>query len=128
MANDNLLLKTPLYELWGNGNGIFIFRWDDGVVITLDAARETVEKERQLTTNGPHCILINLEGIQSMDREARKYYATVNGPEAVALVGVSPVARVIGNIFMGINRHPTIPVRMFSSEEDAILWLETFIP
>jgi hypothetical protein len=40
----------------------------------------------------------------------------------VALLVGSPVTRVIGNFFIGLNK-PRWPVRLFRSESDALAWL-----
>jgi hypothetical protein len=127
MANETLQQESTLYKVWSTDSGIFVFRWTEGAVIDMAIAKETAERVAQLAIGRAHCILINLEGVKSIDRDARGYYAHNQGPRAVAMVGASPVARVIGNIFLGLNRHGTLPLRMFSNEEDAVLWLKTFI-
>ena len=45
---------------------------------------------------------------------------------AIALLVGSPLSRVIGNFFVGLNRS-TFPLRLFTSEEEAIAWLRTFL-
>lgn len=74
-------------------------------------------------------ILIDTRGMRSMSRDCRKYFA---GPEtarlalAVALLTPSPLTRAIGNFFMGINR-ALVPTRLFTSEEEALVWLRQFV-
>lgn len=70
-------------------------------------------------------ILLNMSQIRSVDREARDYFsspAIVAVAQAVALVVPSPVSRVIGSFFIGINR-PPFPIKLFVSEDDAHAWL-----
>jgi hypothetical protein len=45
---------------------------------------------------------------------------------ATALIVDSPVGRIIGNFFIGMNK-PGIPVKIFDSEDKAIQWLRGFI-
>ena len=38
----------------------------------------------------------------------------------------SPLTRAIGNFFLGLNK-PLMPTRLFTSEEEALAWLKTFV-
>jgi hypothetical protein len=64
-----------------------------------------------------------------MSRDCRKYFA---GPEtarveaSVALLVMSPLTRAIGNFFMGLNK-TLVPTRLFTSEDDALIWLREFL-
>jgi hypothetical protein len=71
----------------------------------------------------------DLRRIKAMERGARVHYVTA-GPaahSAVALLVDSPLSRVIGNFFMGLNK-PLVPTRLFATEREARDWLRTFIP
>ena len=63
-----------------------------------------------------------------LDRAAREYYA---GPEyaavvdATALLVGSPVGRMIGTFVLRLAR-PVAPIRVFTSEPEALAWLEGF--
>ena len=46
---------------------------------------------------------------------------------AAALLVLSPMARAIGNFFMGLNK-AVIPTRIFTSEPLAIEWLQPYLP
>jgi hypothetical protein len=46
--------------------------------------------------------------------------------QAVALLMGSPVSRVLGNLYLGLNK-PPIPTRLFTSEEEAKVWLRSFL-
>ena len=73
-------------------------------------------------------VLIDLRHAKAMDRDARTYYA---GPEtahrqlAAALLIESPLSRVLGNFFLGLNK-PLVRTRVFTSEREALAWLRTF--
>ncbi len=75
-------------------------------------------------------ICVDLTGLKSITREARNYFA---GPEtaavecAAALVVRSPMARAMGNFFLGLNA-PIIPTRLFTSDGPAIEWLRQYVP
>lgn len=44
----------------------------------------------------------------------------------MALLIGSPVSRMIGNFFLGINRL-RVPVRLFSDEAEALEWLKRYL-
>jgi hypothetical protein len=44
-----------------------------------------------------------------------------------ALVIRSPMAKAIGNFFMGLDK-TLIPTRLFTSEEEATQWARQFLP
>ncbi len=48
----------------------------------------------------------------------------LKGKKALLLIG-SPVSRVIGNFFMGLNK-PIYPTKLFTDPQKAIRWLQTF--
>ena len=63
-----------------------------------------------------------------ISKEARDYFAnerTASIQRATALLVSSPVSRVIGNFFMGLNK-PMSPTRMFTDTAAAIQWLHGF--
>jgi hypothetical protein len=99
-----------------------------GAEVTVDIARaEIAEMMRfiQQQGDGKLPFLIDIRNIRSITREAREYLASAEASEpltAVGLLTTSPISRVIGNFFLGLNRPPH-PIRMFTSEEEAIAWL-----
>ncbi|HEY6177021.1 MAG TPA: hypothetical protein VIX73_21340 [Kofleriaceae bacterium] len=112
---------------------------DDGIVrmtmqpgvydLELTDAREVIQAVNSLSGGVRRPVLVDLREVRSMSRDCRKYFA---GPEtaaaeaAAALLVVSPIARAIGNFFMGLNK-PLLPTRLFTSEADALTWLRGFV-
>ena len=73
-------------------------------------------------------VLIDMTSITEISKEARDYFAnerTASIQRATALLIGSPVSRVIGNFFMGLNK-PVSPTRLFTDPQKAIQWLHTF--
>jgi len=97
--------------------------------LELADAQEVIHAVGSLCGGVRRPALVDLRELRSMSRDCRKYFA---GPEtakveaAVALLVVSPLARAIGNFFMGLNR-PLVPTRLFTSEVDALGWLRGFV-
>lgn len=74
-------------------------------------------------------LLVDARQVKYLDKEARKHFST-NGRETkitcFALMVKSPLSRVIGNFFMGLNK-PEMAARLFDDEKKAILWLKSFL-
>ncbi len=73
-------------------------------------------------------VLIDLTKVTEIAKEARDYFAnerTSSIQRATALLIKSPVSRVIGNFFMGLNK-PIYPAMLFTNPQKAIEWLQTF--
>ena len=74
-------------------------------------------------------VMVDTRLVKAVSREARAYAC---GPEAAALVSAqavvvgSPVSRIIGSFFLGLNK-PGFPTRMFTSEDEAADWLKGFL-
>jgi hypothetical protein len=59
-----------------------------------------------------------------LDRPAREFFMDRNpNYRAVALVAGSASTRMLANFFLGLKRG-AIPVKMFTSESDAVTWLQ----
>ena len=86
----------------------------------LDAARAVMGDDVR-----PRPTLVVLHRA-AVDQAARRYLSFSKDQRAlaskVALIAANPVARVIGNFFVGLNR-PEIPTQLFSDEALALAWL-----
>jgi hypothetical protein len=63
-----------------------------------------------------------------MTRDAREYFSTRGRDTKINSMAVlikSPISRVVGNFFLGINK-PAVPTRLFDNEADALEWLKKF--
>lgn len=67
-------------------------------------------------------VLLVITGVVGVSVEARHVYSTSIAASAFALVGESPVDRVIAHYLLR-SRTETIPAQFFLSEADAIDWL-----
>jgi hypothetical protein len=74
-------------------------------------------------------ILIDARQVKSMAKEARAHFST-NGRKtninAMAIMVKSPLSRVIGNFFMGLNK-PPVPAKLFDDESEAVIWCKQFV-
>jgi hypothetical protein len=97
--------------------------------VTIAEARENVEAVTKMVDGVHSPVFIDVRTVSTIDRDSRQYFVGEEAGEvtsATALLVDSPISRVIGNFFIGLNRSEW-PVRMFSGESEAMVWLEGFL-
>jgi hypothetical protein len=95
----------------------------------LEDAKENVATVKKLIKGKKCPFFVDISKVLSVDRDARIYYVDEieRGPiSAVALLVGSPLSKVIGNFFIGLNRG-SAPCKLFTSETKAIEWLKGFV-
>jgi hypothetical protein len=102
--------------------GVLRISWLRGAVINEADARAAVAAAGLLSAARTHPLLVELSGLAWMSCKAQNVFAAPSPVTRVALLGSSPVDRVIANFYIG--RHlPHCPTRYFTSEDDAMAWL-----
>ncbi|MBP3043987.1 STAS/SEC14 domain-containing protein [Arthrobacter jiangjiafuii] len=86
------------------------------------AAAAAMEVER-LAGSRKLPMLLVLSGVETLTRGARTVFSNAHSLQAVAVLGVSPVDRVIANFLLGGAEQPC-PTRYFSTESEALAWLK----
>jgi hypothetical protein len=74
-------------------------------------------------------VLVDIRESKGASRECRAYFASDEAAKiqsAGALLISSPLSRLIGNFFIGLNK-PKFPTTLFTNEYEAIKWLKTFL-
>ena len=97
--------------------------------VVLADAEEIVAAYRKINGGRVRPALSDIRNVKSVTREARVYAASDDATSLVnasAVLVDSPISRVVGNFFLGINK-PSYPMRLFSSEDDAVAWLNQYI-
>lgn len=122
-------IEVTCFFTWKGEDGIVRTKIKKGAEVTVEYARENSDAVNSLFTGKKFPLLIDSRGIKSMSREARNQFTT-KGREtsalAFAIIIDSPVSRVIGNFFMGINK-PAVPTRLFDNEIEAEKWLKPYV-
>jgi hypothetical protein len=92
--------------------------------IGLEQAKANNDAIAETAGDAPVLLLAKLDGIVSMDRQAREYSRRFADDHfaAVALLVGNSVSRAIASFFLGLNR-PRTPTKAFTSEDDAVEWL-----
>lgn len=121
----DLTAEDKCYRVsWDADAGIARTDWLPGAQCGLAEAM-AVDAEIQALGHGRVLSLVDLRDGVQIDRPAREYFMDRNpGYRAVAMVARNAPARMLANFFLGLKRG-AIPVRMFSSEADAISWLQS---
>jgi len=100
----------------------------EGAEIELADAIQNQEARKLLTKNDKYLILVDGRVNLSISKEARAFAAQHknDGSTASAFIITSTANKLIGNFYINVNK-PNIPTKIFSSEEKAIEWLESFL-
>lgn len=101
---------------------IFLILPPEEVVTGTMAAAAAMEVER-LAGSRKLPMLLVLSGVETLTRGARTVFGNAHSLQAVAVLGVSPVDRVIANFLLGGAVQPC-PTRYFSTESEALAWLK----
>jgi len=124
MEQDNVETSTGRFYLGEDGiNRVFSF---PNTNIAEKEAREGVDVAKKVGKGKNPPIFIDISKILSITLEARRIFANEEYANSVALLVNSPLSRVIGNFFLGINKS-AVPHKLFTSETEAIEWLKGFL-
>jgi hypothetical protein len=128
-AGERAVRTTSISTLWVDDDDLMHVEYRAGTTMTVERVREQLAAAVALAGERPMRVLADLRGrVSSADRAVR---AELGGPEsaartiAVAMLVDSELARAMVNFFMSVTR-PPFPIRMFTSEHDALAWLRTF--
>lgn len=122
-------VETSLSRIWLDDDGILHTVNRPGSCFDLEAAQENLYAARRFLNGRKVPVAVDLRGTLSMSRPARQYYASEEGAFdtlATALIVDSPVERIIGNFFIGLQR-PRAPVKLFDVKDEAVKWLKGFL-
>ena len=105
--------------------GHLVLRLPEGQVVTGTMALWAAENIEGTAGASKLPLLLILSGVESITRGARDIFSAARSLSAVAVLGISPVDRVIANFLLGGEVQPC-PTRYFSRESEALLWLQRF--
>jgi hypothetical protein len=103
-------------------DGMLRLKWPRGSVITEADAERAMLRVNQLCGENRHPMLVDMATTADVTRGARAVFGRPCQASRIALLGASPVDRVLANFFLGINAVPC-PTKFFTSEQEAIAWL-----
>lgn len=121
-------IKTKQTEIWIDEEGILIVEPFEGAELDLDEVKLCFEVYKELGANPNNKLLQLINTIDgSMDPDARAFSANAMTDYfiASAIVSNSLAVRLIVNFFNTFYQSK-VPFKMFSNEEDARKWLNSF--
>ena len=103
-------------------DGVVRLRWRPRVRVELEDAQAAIAAVDELCQGRRRPLLIDMTGTLSLSRQARIEFAAPNAASRIALLGSSPVDRMIVNFCLRVNPAPC-PTRFFTSATEALGWL-----
>jgi hypothetical protein len=104
------------------GEGIVRIALKPGARMTAGDGALARENLLALTGGEPSVVLLQITGVGSVSREAISVYSEAATVRAFAILGASPVDRVIAHGLLGLPR-PQCPTKFFTDAEEAMHWL-----
>jgi len=103
-------------------NGVVHLIWMPNARIEAVDARAAMAAVNEVCDGTEHPMLVDMATTETVTREARGVWSLPCAASRIALLGSSPVDRVVANFFLGIHI-PPCPTRFFTSRSEAISWL-----
>lgn len=122
------VIETSAYWTWMGKDGVGRTKVKEGAHVTIKEAKENSKAVLSLADH-EFPLLIDSTGIKSITKEGRDYFSMNNRESLVIALGIvvnSPLSRVVGNFFMGLNK-PRVDTKLFRTEEAALEWLKTYL-
>ncbi|GMQ89149.1 MAG: hypothetical protein BMS9Abin09_0607 [Gammaproteobacteria bacterium] len=116
-------------RVWLGEDGIVRIEYPQDFNLTLQIMQAVNQQHRQITTD-KRPVLVYAESVASAEYEAQQFASTEQAIElttCLAIIVKSFFTRAMGELFMKFHK-PPYPTRVFNSEENALAWLETFLP
>jgi hypothetical protein len=104
------------------GEGFVWITLRPGAVITAAHGAPARERFLSLTGGKGAGVLLIITGVESVTRDAVKFFSDATTVTAFAIVGSTSVDRVIAHGRRGLG-DPDCPSRYFSDEQEALTWL-----
>ncbi len=120
-------MKTyeSIFDTTLDPHGFIISRVSPLAEVELEHAMENTRKVHEISGDQVYPILVDIRKIRSISKEARDHFAMRDrkpGVVAIALLVSSPLSRIIGNFFLGLNQ-PKVPTKLFTDEGMAVDWI-----
>lgn len=103
-------------------DGLLYLRWVRGAVIDENDALAAIAAVERLCRGRGHPMLVDMAATAWLSCKARRVFARPCPVTRLALLGSSPLDRIIVNFFLG-RRTPPCPNRFFTSRGEAMAWL-----
>ena len=103
-------------------NGYIHLVWNRSVRIEEVDAQEAMAAVNVVADGSEYPMLVDMATTESVSRQARAVFSIPCAASRIALLGSSPVDRVLANFFLSLHV-PPCPTRFFTDRGDAMAWL-----
>lgn len=110
-------------DLFLDEDGVLQLRWPRNASITEGDAEAAMHRVDQLCGQDRHPMLVDMATTEKVSRGARAVFGRPCQASRIALLGSSPVDKVMANFALGLGKRPC-PTRFFTSREEAMAWLK----
>lgn len=104
------------------GDGVVHLIWTPSARLDVADARAAMALVNEVCDGVDLPMLVDMAFTETVSREARAVWSIPCAASKIALLGSSPVDRVVANFFLGIHV-PPCPTKFFTSESEAMTWL-----
>lgn len=105
-----------------DADGVFHLVWSPGTVLAASDVQAAMATINELAGGAEYPMLIDMSNTRTVTRQAKAVFSVRCAASRIALLGSSPVSRVIANFAMARRAMPC-PTRFFASREEATAWL-----
>lgn len=114
------------YNTWMGDDGVARTRVKEGSEIVLEDAIANSKAVNSFDLD-LYPMIVDTTLAKSITKEARDHFSMKGRKSKVIAFAIlinSPLSKIIANFFMGLNK-PRVPVKLFTKEEDAIIWCKS---
>lgn len=115
-------IQRPDFTLELSDDGAILLVWRRELILSGAVAETAMAEVNRLCGVDRHPMLVDMSTTAEVERKARAVFARPCQANRIALLGRSPVDRVLANFILGVSTVPC-PTRFFTSKSDAMSWL-----
>ena len=103
-------------------DGIIHLVWQPGIVLEGDDVQAAMARVDEISEGSEYPMLVDMGVTKAVTRQAKSAFQIRCAASRIALLGSSPVDRIIANFTIERQTLPC-PTRFFTSRDEALLWL-----
>ncbi|WP_104044959.1 DUF7793 family protein [Arthrobacter sp. ZGTC412] len=104
-------------------DGVIHLIWEPQVRIEQQDAQAAMAAVNEIAGEGTFPMLVDMATTENVTRAARSVFSIPCAANRIALLGSSPVDRILANFFLGVHI-PPCPTRFFTSRTESMDWLQ----
>ncbi|MGN7200675.1 DUF7793 family protein [Arthrobacter sp. SAFR-044] len=104
-------------------DGVIHLIWEPKVRIEMEDAQAAMAAVNRIAGDGTYPMLVDMATTENVSMPARSVFSVPCAASRIALLGTSPVDRILANFFLGVHV-PPCPTRFFTSRTESMKWLQ----